>query len=418
MYIKHDAETKGNKIRKQWATTIGKGQSTYTPTQVVIEKAKGRYLYTVDGRRLIDFTSGVLVQNLGYQHPAFEKYFRDYKKNLPRNVYNMMTAIQTEASARLIKSMKNNPKAQKMLWAASGSEGIQKAMWACMHRYPDRHMLLATQYGFHGKKGLAADVTGERSPNPNVRFVSFPMQNPESPEFYLEELDALHKEFPGKIALFITEPYLGAKGSFHPPAWYHQLVQKWCNKHDIPFLFDEVQSCFGRTGNMYAYETYGVQPDLVILGKGLASGEAAAAVIGRKDLIDALDYGEASDTYSASTAACAAVCATLDVFKEEKIVAKTKKMAKKVHSTLLDLKNTFPFISDIRGEGMVYGMEIEGDSLANQCVLEAYRATEKQGVHLLGPLAGKVIRVSPPLTLTENELLDAHALLMKAWKKI
>lgn len=418
MYIGQDGEPKGNKIRKQWAKNIGKGQSTYTPTQAVIEKAKGRYLYTVDGRRLIDFTSGVLVQNLGYQHAAFEKYFREYKKGLPRNAYNMMTPIQTEASERLIKSMKTNPNAQKMLWAASGSEGIQKAMWACLHRYPERHIIVATRYGFHGKKGLAADVTGETSPNPNVRFVSFPMHTPEPQEFYQRELDALQQEFPGKIALFITEPYLGAKGSFHPPAWYHQLVQKWCNDNDIPFLFDEVQSCFGRTGNMYAYETYGVQPDLVILGKGLASGESAAAVIGRQDLIDSLDYGEASDTYSASIAACSAVCATLDVFKEEKIISQTKKISKKVHKTLLQLQKEFPFITDIRGEGMVYGMEIEGDTLANQCVLEAYKATEKKGVHFLGPLAGKVIRVSPPLTLTESELDDARSLLIKAWKRV
>ncbi|HQB03237.1 MAG TPA: aminotransferase class III-fold pyridoxal phosphate-dependent enzyme, partial [Candidatus Hydrogenedentes bacterium] len=267
-------------------------------------------------------------------------------------------------------------------------------------------------------KGLAADVTGETSKNPNVRFVSFPMYTPESPDFYKKELDALYREFPGKIALFITEPYLGAKGSFHPPAWYHQLVQAWCNKHDIPFLFDEVQSCFGRTGNMYAYETYGVTPDMVILGKGLASGESAAAVVGRADLIDSLDYGEASDTYSASVAACSAVCATLDVFKEEQIVRKTKKMAQEVHAMLLDLQQTFPFIRDVRGEGMVYGLEIEGDSLANRCVLEAYRATDTRGVHFLGPLAGKVIRVSPPLVLSESELKSAHSLLLKAWKKI
>ncbi|HNZ48475.1 MAG TPA: aspartate aminotransferase family protein [Candidatus Hydrogenedentes bacterium] len=418
MYISQEKEPKGNKIRKQWTDAVGRGQGTYTPTQAVIEKARGCVLHTADGRRLLDFTSGVLVQNLGYNHPVFEKRFAQYRKNLPRNAYNMITPVQAEASSRLIKSMKSNPKAEKMLWAASGSEGIQKAMWAAMHRYPDRPILVATRFGFHGKKGLAADVTGETSKNPNVRFVSFPMYTPESPDFYKKELDALYREFPGKIALFITEPYLGAKGSFHPPAWYHQLVQAWCNKHDIPFLFDEVQSCFGRTGNMYAYETYGVTPDMVILGKGLASGESAAAVVGRADLIDSLDYGEASDTYSASVAACSAVCATLDVFKEEQIVRKTKKMAQEVHAMLLDLQQTFPFIRDVRGEGMVYGLEIEGDSLANRCVLEAYRATDTRGVHFLGPLAGKVIRVSPPLVLSESELKSAHSLLLKAWKKI
>ncbi len=417
-YIHHKNETRGNAIRKLASTCVGIGQNTYTPTQLALAKAKGCYLWTVDGRRLIDFTSGVLVQNLGYQHPKFEKYWAAYKKGLPINAYNMVSKVFAEASRRLIKSMKNNPNAQKVLWAASGSEGIQKAMWTALRRYPDRSILVATRYGFHGKKGLAEDVTGDTSKNPNVRFISFPMHETNSPEFYQRELQALYKNHAEKIALLITEPYLGAKGSYHPPVWYHQLLQQWCNEHEIPFIFDEVQSCFGRTGNMYAYESYQVQPDLVVLGKGLANGEPAAAVVGRADLIDMLTYGEASDTYSASIPACAAVCAVLDVFKEDQIVKRVRKTANIMKEKLNVLSNTFSFIREIRGEGMVYGIEINDRDTANQCVLEAYRATDKLGVHFLGPLAEKVIRVSPPLIINTEELDQAFALIHKAWKKI
>jgi 4-aminobutyrate aminotransferase-like enzyme len=418
VHIEHENEPQGNAIREMAEKYIGLGQSTYTPTQMVIAKAKGRHLYTVDGRRLLDFTSGVLVQNLGYDHRAFLKYSAKYKKGLPRNAYNMVSPLMVEASRRLIKSMKPNPNAQKILWAASGSEGIQKAMWTALKRDPQRSIIVATRFGFHGKKGLAGDVTGDSSPNPNVRFISFPMEHVEPPEFYQAELDALAKQYPGQIALLITEPYLGAKGSYHPPAWYHQLVQQWCNTHDIPFIFDEVQSCFGRTGNMYAYETYGVQPDLVVLGKGLANGEPAAAVVGRADLIDVLKYGEGSDTYSGATSACAAVCAVLNVFKEENIVKKGRMAGKKITSGLMKLKEEFSFIRDVRGEGMVYGIEIADDATANQCVLEAYRATKRKGVHFLGPLAGKVLRVSPPLTITDDEIEEAFALIHKGWSRI
>lgn len=418
MYIQHPDEPKGNQIRKRMAEHVGRGQNTYTPTQAAIVKARGCWLWTADGRKLLDFTSGVLVQNLGYLHPKYEKYWAAYRKGLPRNAYNMITEVFTEASSRLIKSMKSNPNAQRILWAASGSEGIQKAMWTTLHKNPDRHIMVATRFGFHGKKGLADDVSGESSKNPNVRFIPFPMNDNHPPEFYQSELDALTEAYAGKIALLITEPYLGAKGSYHPPAWYHKMLQKWCNTNDIPFIFDEVQSCFGRTGNMYAFETYGVQPDLVVLGKGLANGEPAAAVVGRKDLIEALDYGEASDTYSGSTSACAAVCATLDVFSEEKIVSHVKKMAKKLRVKLNALKKTFSFITDVRGEGMVYGVEIDTPERANRCVLEAYRATDKQGVHLLGPLAKKVLRVSPPLIITEEELDQALYLIEQAWKNL
>jgi 4-aminobutyrate aminotransferase-like enzyme len=418
VYIKHDDEPLGNAIRKTSGEYIGLGQSTYTPTQLVIEKAKGRYLYTVDGRKLVDFTSGVLVQNLGYGHRNFEKYFEKYKKGLPRNAYNMVSPLHVEASRRLLKSMKSNPNAQKVLWAASGSEGIQKAMWTALKLNPDRHILVATRFGFHGKKGLAGDVTGDSSPNPNVRFISFPLDCPESPEFYQKELDALAAAHPDQIALLITEPYLGAKGSYHPPTWYHQLLQQCCNAHGIPFILDEVQSCFGRTGNMYAYETYGVQPDLVVLGKGLANGEPAAAVVGRADLIGALQYGEGSDTYSGSTSACAAVCAALDVFKEENIVKKGRMAGRKIKAGLEALRKDFPFIKNVRGEGMVYGVEMENDTTANQCVLEAYRATKHKGVHFLGPLAGKVLRVSPPLTITDDEIKEAFVLIHKGWSRI
>jgi 4-aminobutyrate aminotransferase-like enzyme len=418
LYISHENEPEGNEIRKTVCEYVGQGQTTYTPTQIAVAKAKGSSLWTVDGRKLIDFTSGVLVQNLGYQHPLFEKYSAKYKKGLPRNAYNMVSHVFADASRRLVESMKSNPNAQKMLWAASGSEAIQKAMWTALHKYPERNIMVGTRFGFHGKKGLAGDISGENSQNPDVRFISFPMDKNKMPEFYQSELDDLIKANPNRIALLITEPYLGAKGSYHPPLWYHQMLQAWCNKNDIPFIFDEVQSCFGRTGNMYAYETYKVQPDLVVVGKGLANGESAAAVIGRRDLIDTLDYGEASDTYSASTSACAAVCAVLDVFKEEKIIKHLNKSIRTIKKELEKLAKMFSFVKEVRGEGMVYGVEISDPETANKCVLNAYKATKKKGVHFLGPLAGKVLRISPPLIITEEEIKEAFLLIEKGWGRM
>jgi len=415
--IKHRGEPKANAVRRRLEKYVGRGLRTYTPSQLVVAKAKGRYLWTVDGRRLVDFASGVLVANLGHHHPLFEKRLREYAKDLPRSAYNLVAPVEVEASARLVRSMRQ-PKARKVLWAASGSEGIQKAMWCAQHRYPARPILVATRGGFHGRKGLAGDVTGDTSPNPNVRFISFPMDDDRPRADYEAELDALAKAHPGEIALLITEPYLGAKGSFHPPKWYHKMLQAWCEQHDIPFIFDEVQSCHGRTGSMYAFQTYGVQPDLVVLGKGLANGEPAAAVVGRADLIDALEYGEASDTFSATPHACAAVCATFDVFKEEQIMRHAKRMAKRLRAGLDALDKRFPFIQAVRGEGLVYGVEMADDATAERCVLEAYLGTGDYGVHFLGPLAGKVLRVSPPLTITDGELDQAFRLLEAAWERV
>ncbi|GMV94229.1 MAG: aspartate aminotransferase family protein [Candidatus Hydrogenedentota bacterium] len=416
--ITHDGEPKANELRKRLSAVSGIGQRTYTPTQIVVEKAKGCRLWTVDGQELLDFTSGVLVANLGHGHEGFETQYAKYADSLPRTSYNMVTEIEVAAGERLVASMKSNSRAEKVLWAASGSEGIQKAMWAAMHKHPDRPILLATRFGFHGKKGLAGDVTGDKSPNPNVRFISFPMEEERTPDFYEAELDALAREFPDKIALLITEPYLGAKGSFHPPKWYHQLLQKWCNRHDVAFIFDEVQSCHGRTGNLYAHESYEVEPDLVVLGKGLANGEPAAAVVGRADLIDSLNYGEASDTFSGNPRACAAVCATLDIFERERIVEHCQKVAPVLRQGLDALKDEFDFITAVRGEGLVFGVEMEDPEAANRCVLEAYRGANSKGVHFLGPLAQKVLRVSPPLIISESEIAQALEILRNAWTRV
>lgn len=417
MSIQHRGEKQSNTTRKKNDAVIGLGQSTYTPTQVVVKKAKGSWIWTADDRKLIDFTSGVLVTNLGHNHPRFEQLVKAYTKGLPRNAYNMVTDIQVTATKKLIKSMKAEW-AQKALWAASGSEGIQKAMWCCLAKDPNKTIMVATRAGFHGKKGLADDVTGTESKNPDVRWLSFPTTEDLGPKYYEKELDALWKAHKNKIALLITEPYLGAAGSFHPPKWYHQLLEKWCKKHDIPFIFDEVQACFGRTGNMYAFQSYDINPDMVVLGKGLANGAQAAAVVGRSDLIDTMNYGEASDTYSASPHACAAVAAALDVFKEEKVVQQGRKAAKKLRKHLDALVERFDFVKAVRGEGMVYGVEICDAATANQCVLEAYTATNRKGVHFLGPLAQKVLRISPPLTIKGEELDEAFRLIHRAWTRI
>ena len=417
--ILHDNEPKGNALRVLADRYIPRGQNTRTPTQAAVVRAKGCRLWTADGRKLIDFTSGVLVSNLGYAHPLFEKRLKNYRRGIPRNGYNMVTEPMVEASRRLVVSMaRRNPNAQQVLWAASGSEGVQKAMWCAMHHQPEKPLLIATRGGFHGKKGLAADVTGETSANPNVRFISFPLDAPFTEKDCERELAALSAECGGRAALLITEPYLGARGSFHPPKWYHPMLQEWCRAENAVFIFDEVQSCFGRTGNMYAFETYGVRPDLVVLGKGLANGEPGAAVVGRADVLGALDYAEGSDTYSATPGTCAAVCAALDVFREERVLDHVKKASKWLRGGLARLQKRFPFIRAVRGEGMVYGVEMTDAEVANRCVLEAYRAREKKGVHFLGPLAQKVLRVSPPLVMDRDEMDEAFALVEEAWSRI
>src|SRR5262249_36557506 len=160
-----------------------------------------------------------------------------------------------------------------------GSEAIQKALWSALARDRTRDMIVATRFGFHGKKGLAGAVTGsesDRERDPRVRFVSFPMaecadvslrQRPFDPTGYRRWREALLPRSGRGRGWLSTEPYLGGGGSYPPPAAYLQMLQAFCREHDVVFILDEVQSNFGRTRDLFAFETYGLEPDVVVLGK-------------------------------------------------------------------------------------------------------------------------------------------------------
>jgi 4-aminobutyrate aminotransferase-like enzyme len=329
-----------------------------------------------------------------------------------------------------VRSCPGGSRLDQVLWAASGSEAVVKALWAGMALDRNRDMILATRHGFHGKKGLAGAVTGsehDRERDPRVRFIGFPMHecrdlsmrdHPFDPSPYRAELDALWRQFGMRLGMLITEPYLGGGGSYHPYASYLQMVQQFCREHDIVFILDEVQANFGRTGKLFAYESYGLEPDIVVLGKGLGNGVPVAAAVGRSDLFSAMDYGEGSDTWSANPLNAAAVLATLEEFKCGNVIGDMHKSSRIIESGLNKLRS-IPFVAHVRGEkdGMVWGIEMcdyggkTGPEWANALVGAAYKGVNNEGLHILGPLARKVLRVSPPLVITEAEAQQGMDLL-------
>jgi 4-aminobutyrate aminotransferase-like enzyme len=455
----HSGETESAVVRDVTARFEPRSLRTFTPTQAVIARSSGSCHWTADGKRLWDFTSGVLVSNLGHNPTSWMHRFvtymgwpatealsaasdnvepPEYFSAVPMSAYNAVTPLEAETSRRLVRMMQTQPgglRMRQVLWAASGSEAIQKALWAALARDRSRPIMLATRYGFHGKKGLSNAVTGSETDaerDPRVRFISFPMAECRDvsmrgeafdPTPYRQELDALLHQFGRKIGTLITEPYLGGGGSYHPPKGYLQTLEAWCRENDVVFILDEVQSNFGRTGRMFAFDTYGIEPDIVVLGKGLGNGVPVAAAVGRADIFSALDYGEASDTWSANPLMCAAVAATLDEYKARDVLTPMRAVSREIETGLVELKR-FPFVSAVRGEfeGMVWGVEFAdhggktANERANQFVLEAYRGAspDADGVHLLGPLAKKVVRVAPPLTLTADEATAAIGLLHAA----
>jgi 4-aminobutyrate aminotransferase-like enzyme len=445
--IQHPREDQSNADRAAISKVEPKTLRTYTPSQAVVAKSAGVFHWTPEGRRLYDFSSGVLVANLGHNPTAWMQHFAKYMgwpyrldeeqtyfPALPMTAYNAITPVEAAATCRLIDLLQKcsgGGRMEQVLWAASGSEAIQKALWAALARDKSRSMILATRYGFHGKKGLAGAVTGSETDaerDPRVRFVSFPMAEcrdvslrnaPFDPAPYRKELDGALQQAGKRITALITEPYLGGGGSYHPPKAYLQLLQQFCRDNDIVFILDEVQSNFGRTGNLFAFETYGLEPDIVVLGKGLGNGVPVAAAVGRRDIFGSLEYGEGSDTWSANPLCCAAVLATLDEFAARDVMAQCRRSSAVIEAGLVRLKE-LPFVANVRGElgGMVWGVEMKDHSgksaadWANAAVLASYRGNGGDGIHLLGPLAKKVLRIAPPLTITEGEAKDAMKLMI------
>ncbi|MEX0939349.1 MAG: aspartate aminotransferase family protein [Pirellulales bacterium] len=430
--VQHQGEDRSNAIRARMAAVEPRGLRTYTPSLAVIARSEGCYHYTPEGRKLADFTSGVLVANLGHNPPAWWRRILELMQldraadagSVPLTTYNAVTELEVLASERLVASLRAQPGGGRMehvLWAASGSEAIQKSLWAAMAHRPGADVILATRAGFHGKKGLAGAVTGserDHERDPRVRFISFPCDECRSVERrrlpldlapYEKELAAALKEHGDRLCAVITEPYLGGGGSYHPQPEYLQLLQRFCREHDLVFILDEIQSNFGRTGSMYAFTTYGIEPDIAVLGKGMANGIPVDAAVGRADVLGTLNYGEGSDTWSGHPLGCAAVLATLEAFEQQDVLGHAATLSEVIERHLLRMTK-LPAIAAVRGEGTVWGIECAplgsqaaGD-VANRIVEDCYRGDASgRAVHLLGPLAGKVLRVAPPLVMPLDE---------------
>lgn len=437
--IQFDGEPESNADRKSIAFEEPISLRTFTPSQLVIARSAGLYHFTPEGRRLADFTSGVLVANLGHNPSRWWKRLAhfmgwntsgvfdgdaDYVSLPPLTSYNAISPLEVEANHRLLASLHRTPfgsRLEQVMWSASGSEGIQKALWTCLQFQKDRNVILATRHGFHGKKGLAEAVTGdETSPNrdPRVRFIDFPRADCNDLDDQkkafdatatTEELERLWERTNGRINCLVTEPYLGGGGSYHPPKEYHAALQEFCRRRNVVLILDEVQSNFGRTGEMYAFEKYGIEPDIVVLGKGLGNGIPVNCAVGRADVFASLGYGGASDTWSGHPLGCAAALATLDIFESENVVEKSRVVSQIIEAGLRRLRE-LPHVAAVRGEGMVWGVELgdfnghPANAVAIECVRDCYVGdADGNAIHLLGPLAGKVIRISPPLTMTTDE---------------
>ncbi len=434
--IEHRGEERSNAVRRRAALVEPVALRTFTPTLAVIERSAGSYHWTPEGRMLADFSSGVLVANLGHNPSHWWRRvieylgMWDFKSGgeffpaAPLTAYNAITELDTlrqrAVDRSLAKSAGRGPLrtsdvgCQRQRSDSKGAVDGARSPARFGHD-PGDSSRLSRQKGIGWRRhrlrnGSRARPTRavHRFPARRVRECRIAAAPARFGSLYRGP-GGRRKEFGERIACLVTEPYLGGGGSYHPQKEYLKLLERFCRDNDIVFILDEVQANFGRTGSLFAFTEYGVEPDLVVLGKGLGNGVPVSAAVGRADLFAAMHYGEGSDTWSANPLSSAAVLATLDEFESRDVIGHARELSMVIEQGLSRLAE-LPCVANVRGEGVVWGVECApvGRHSAEQVAIAAVEACYRGdaaglAIHLLGPLAGKVLRVSPPLVMPLDE---------------
>jgi 4-aminobutyrate aminotransferase len=414
--------------------------ATYEPAAsldqvpLVWDHAERVWVTDVDGNRYLDFTSGVLVTNLGHSHPALVQAVQKQAGRL-MNCYSFPTMERVTLAQRLVESLP--PNLERVFLLSTGAEATEAAI-RIAKRYTGKHEVLAFYGAFHGRTygamSLAGSATTRRKFGPSVpggilapyaycyRCI-YDKKFPDCKYHCINSLDRIiSSSSTDDLGTVIVEPYQGTAGFVFPPDGWLKELENWTRERGLVLIVDEVQSSLGRTGRMYAIEWEDIHPQMLCLGKGLGSGVASSAVAAELKLLGCMAPGELSSTWGGNPLACAASLAVLQVMKDEKLPENADRVGKVLVEALKELQKRQPCLGDVRGRGLVIGLEFvdpqDRYSPAPQLTKKITLKAAERGL-LLGKLGlyGNVIRVAPPLVITEEEALLGVEILEAAVKE-
>lgn len=411
-------------------------------TQVQPAYAKGIYIYDADDNRYIDFTSGIGVTNTGHCHPKVVKAVQDQAASMIFSQMNI--TIHPKAIELAEKLNRVTPaKIDRFFFSNSGAEAVEAAV-KLGRQATGRKNIVVMQGSFHGRTHQTMAMTTSKyiyrknyQPLPGGVFVApFPYayyygwDEEEATEFCMKQLDLLlHSQTsPGETAAIVIEPILGEGGYVPAPDGFLQELRAVCDQHDILLIADEVQSGFGRTGKFFAYEHAGIEPDIIVMAKGLGSGLPISAIGASAALMDKWAPGTHGGTYGGgSPISLAGACASIEAIEEDRLVKNAKVMGDYLITRLKEMQRKCPVhgdgfsIGDVRGRGLMVGVEFtdkEGNPDAATASKVAQYCVEH---HLLILICGSyqnVIRFIPPLTVTQAELDEGLAIFEAAFEMI
>ncbi|MDN5709489.1 MAG: aspartate aminotransferase family protein [Planococcus sp. (in: firmicutes)] len=399
-----------------------------------VVKAEGCYYYGADGRTYLDFTSGIAVENVGHRHPKVVQAIKDGADHL---IHGPSGVIIYESILKLAYELQQimPGKLDNFFFANSGTEAIEGGIK--LAKYVTKRPYVVSFTGcFHGRSMGALSVSTSKSKyrkhmQPSWLTYQLPYAHPDDlPEgadpkvFFPEKLERdieklfNHQVTPEEVACIILEPVLGEGGYIIPPKEWLAKVREICDRHGILLIFDEVQTGFGRTGNWFAAQTFGVTPDIMAVAKGIAAGLPLSATVASKELMDQWPLGTHGTTFGGNPLACSAALASIEVLKEEQLLENAQKLGAYALEELDKLKQKHPVIREVRGVGLMIGIELMDPKTKNpdgKAVMEVLDDCLKQGVlfYLCGN-SGEVIRMIPPLTVTKEQIDEGIKVLDQA----
>ena len=415
---------KARELVKKDESLISPSYGRFYP--LVVESGKGCIVKDVDGNEFIDFNSGLVCMNVGHNHP---KVVSAIKNQCDRFLHYSNTDFYYEEvvdlADRLAHITPGSPE-KKVFFGNSGAEAIEAAVKLAKW-HSRRQLFIAFISAFHGRTVGALSFTSSK---PTQRRSFFPLMPgvthvpygycyrcpykltfPECHYWCVDFIDeyVLQKYIPPEdTAAILVEPVQGEGGYVVPPPEYDQRLKKLAGKCGLLFIDDEVQSGMGRTGKWFAIEHWGVEPDIICTSKALASGLPLGACIAKAKVMDWVPGSHAS-TFGGNPLSCVAASAVIDVIKEEKLLENATKQGAYIMKRLNELKEKNEIVGDVRGKGLMVGMEIvedkESKKPAPQKVTEIMMRSWKRGVNVIS-CGASTIRIAPPLIITK-ELVDS-----------
>jgi acetylornithine/N-succinyldiaminopimelate aminotransferase len=369
--------------------------NTYNRFPLAIRKGRGMKVWGTDGKEYLDFVGGIAVNCLGHCHP---KVVIAIQKQAQRLIH-VSNYYHIEAQTKLAKILVDKSFADKVFFCNSGAEANEAAIKLARRYFREiagenKFEIITTLNSFHGRTLGTLSATGQEKFKTGFEplvpgFSHVPFNDPE----------AMEKAVTKKTCAVMIEPIQGESGVKIPDPDYLREVRKLCDRHGILLIFDEVQTGMGRTGKLFAYEHYGITPDIISLAKGLGGGFPIGAMLASDKVAAGFEPGTHGSTFGGNPLACSAALATIDVLTEDGfILDQCRRMGEYFKKRLEELQKEFPsIVAEVRGMGLLVGIELtrDGAPLVKACM--------ERGM-LINCTAGNILRFMPALIVTEKDI--------------